>query len=199
MSLSDRDRIVLVSDMMEPLFDHLPPNAGYGKDNSPTHLRWMVETVKSTEDMPSDKAARWLGCAFGLIDHLQARASNERRHIIRMIGQSSTACPAPLMDAYAEIAPLLQEKVELLRSNGGVEKCHIDMLACDLEWISGKRTLEYGPRLLWTSFLVGFIQGTLRHFDLLDFTEERDRTRPIFHRAYHEMGISPPATRERTT
>lgn len=44
---------------------------------------------------------------------------------------------------------------------------------------------------------LGYVQGTLRARGVLDTVAERDRTRPIFHRAYIEMGIKPPEKRDR--
>lgn len=44
---------------------------------------------------------------------------------------------------------------------------------------------------------VGFIQGVLAVQGLLSVAAERDRTRPIFHAAYQEMGIVPPASMSR--
>lgn len=45
---------------------------------------------------------------------------------------------------------------------------------------------------------VGFIQGVLAVRGLLNVSTERDRTRPLFHAAYREMGIEPPASADRS-
>lgn len=44
---------------------------------------------------------------------------------------------------------------------------------------------------------IGFIQGVLSAQGKLDVNEERDRTRPIFHKAYEATGIAIPATAEK--
>lgn len=44
------------------------------------------------------------------------------------------------------------------------------------------------------AFGVGVIQAQLEGFGLLDVTAERERTRPMFHRAYAECGWAPPST-----
>jgi hypothetical protein len=43
---------------------------------------------------------------------------------------------------------------------------------------------------------VGFIQGVLATKGLLSVSEERDRTRPLFHEAYAAMGLGKPESRE---
>lgn len=43
---------------------------------------------------------------------------------------------------------------------------------------------------------IGFIQGVLAADGFLDVKEERDSTRPIFHRAYKAMGVEIPKTKE---
>lgn len=45
-----------------------------------------------------------------------------------------------------------------------------------------------------TSRWIGFIQGVLAMKGCLDVEAERDRTRPIFHRAYTNAGIKIPKT-----
>lgn len=44
---------------------------------------------------------------------------------------------------------------------------------------------------------IGCVQGVMRCRGVLDFGAERDRTRPIFHRAYEAMGQAIPKTAER--
>lgn len=41
---------------------------------------------------------------------------------------------------------------------------------------------------------IGFIQGVLASRGYLDVDAERDRTRPLFHKAYTEMGLDIPQT-----
>ena len=43
---------------------------------------------------------------------------------------------------------------------------------------------------------IGFIQGVLACHQILDVSEERDRTRPLFHAAYAEDGEIIPETKE---
>lgn len=49
-----------------------------------------------------------------------------------------------------------------------------------------------------TSRWIGFIQGCLACKGFLDVDDERERTRPLFHTAYVEMGIDIPATASST-
>lgn len=39
---------------------------------------------------------------------------------------------------------------------------------------------------------LGFIQGVLTVYDLLDVEKERDFSRPLFHKAYEGMGLKKP-------
>ncbi len=39
---------------------------------------------------------------------------------------------------------------------------------------------------------LGFIQGVMTVYDLLDVEDERDFSRPLFHKAYEEMGLEKP-------
>jgi hypothetical protein len=41
---------------------------------------------------------------------------------------------------------------------------------------------------------IGCVQGVMRCRGVLDFSAERDRTRPFFHKAYQDMGIRVPKT-----
>lgn len=43
---------------------------------------------------------------------------------------------------------------------------------------------------------IGFVQGVLFENGALDIRAERDRTRPLFHAAYRELGIEPPESWE---
>ncbi len=45
-----------------------------------------------------------------------------------------------------------------------------------------------------TSRWIGFVQGVLAANGILNTKAERDRTRPLFHKAYEEMGIDVPQT-----
>lgn len=45
-----------------------------------------------------------------------------------------------------------------------------------------------------TSRWIGFIQGVLAVRGYLDVDEERNRTRPLFHKAYEEIGLAIPKT-----
>lgn len=44
---------------------------------------------------------------------------------------------------------------------------------------------------------IGFIQGVATARGIMDSTEERNRTRPIFHKAYEAMGLKKPLTVDR--
>lgn len=41
---------------------------------------------------------------------------------------------------------------------------------------------------------LGFVQGAMYSYGLLDINTERDRTRPLFHDAYEKMGLPIPAS-----
>ena len=41
---------------------------------------------------------------------------------------------------------------------------------------------------------LGFTQGVLACYDLIDIEEERNVSRKIFHKAYNEMGLGKPKT-----
>jgi hypothetical protein len=67
----------------------------------------------------------------------------------------------------------------------------------NLRWMVDRCLSDETMPLDKVSRWVGFIQGVLATKGLLSVAEERDRTRPIFHKAYREMGITPPASTSR--
>lgn len=68
----------------------------------------------------------------------------------------------------------------------------------NLRWMADRCLWELGTMPIdklnrW----IGFIQGVMTAHGTLDVTEERDRTRPIFHKAYERMGYKIPETKDK--
>jgi hypothetical protein len=169
----------------------------YSQDESPDHLHWMIEKVRQTQDMPNDKAGRWLGCVYGLAAAQNAVPTEVEQEIWRILSQSRVDMPQSLVHAYRAIVPELSQRLERLRDRNDVSEPFINLMQFDIDWISGEHRNANQPSVMWASFQIGYIQGYLKAFGEIDFTEERDRTRPIMHAAYNAVGIEPPATIER--
>lgn len=147
--------------------------------------------------MPDDKAGRWLGCVYGLASAQNAVPAEVEQEIWKVLSQSRIAMSASLAKAYKEIVPELSQRLERLRDRSDVSEPFLNLMQFDIDWIAGEHQNTAKPSLIWASFQIGYIQGYLKAFGEIDFTEERDRTRPIMHAAYNAAGIEPPATIER--
>lgn len=197
----DRDRILRIADLLPHAVAQMAPERlerrPYDKDESPVHLSWMICQVQDTQDMPDDKAGRWLGCVYGLTAAQNAVPSHVEQEIWKILSHSRVEMSISLGDAYAKIVPELSVRLKRLRNRAAVPASILNLMQFDIEWIAGEHPTEERPSVLWASFQIGYIQGYLKAFGEIDFTAERDRTRPIMHAAYNAAGISPPATVER--
>jgi hypothetical protein len=197
----DRDRILRIADLLPlavaKMATERPGNKFYSHDESPIHLRWMIGNVQSTHDIPDDKSGRWLGCVYGLAAAQDAVPSQVEKEIWRILSHSRVEMPFSLGEAYAKIVPELSVRLKRLRDRADVPASILNLMQFDIDWIAGEHKGEGRPSVLWASFQIGYIQGYLKAFNEIDFTEERDRTRPIMHAAYNAVGIAPPATVER--
>ena len=98
----------------------------------------------------------------------------------------------PLRNASLEVIVGLQHVIqvsELLPSD------NVETSADNLKWmcvtlVENINTFPVDKISRW----IGFVQGVLACQGLLNVTEERDRTRPLFHAAYQAMEIVPPAS-----
>ena len=201
MAEPDRSRILRIAELLPHAIAEMTPERlkgrPYSSDENPDHLRWMVKTVCETVDMPDDKAGRWLGCVYGLASAQKAIPHRVEQEIWKLLSQSRIGMPGSLAEAYQEIVPELSKRVERLRDRKDIPEGFLNLMQFDIDWIAGEHTNSASPSLIWASFQIGYIQGYLKAFGEIDFTEERERTRPIMHAAYNAIGIEPPATIER--
>lgn len=197
----DRRRILRIAELLPQAVAGMKPERSdampYSHDESPDHLRWMIERVQETHDMPDDKAGRWLGCVYGLASAQNAVPAVVEQEIWKVLSQSRIEMSASLAKAYKEIVPELSQRLERLRDRSDVSEPFLNHMQFDIDWIAGEHQNTAKPSLIWASFQIGYIQGYLKAFGEIDFTEERDRTRPIMHAAYNAAGIKTPATIER--
>jgi hypothetical protein len=197
----DRDRILIIADLLPHAVAQMAiERVGgdpYHQDESPTHLLWMIDKVQRTFDMPDDKAGRWLGCVYGLAAAQRAIPPHAEQEIWQVLGGARVEMADSLTYAYSQIVPELSQRLKRLRDRADVPASTLNLMQFDIDWIAGEHPDEEAPSLLWASFQIGYIQGYLKAFREIDFTEERDRTRPIMHAAYNAVGIAPPVTVER--
>lgn len=200
MATTDRNLIMRIAELLPLAVSEMAKDSLTGKqydqDESPKHLIWMINRVQDTEDMPDDKAGRWLGCVYGLVAAQQSVPAHVEQEIWKILSRSKTEMADSMSTAYALIVPELSTRLQRLRDRSDVSTTILNLMQYDIDWIKGERQDEV-PSLLWASFQIGYIQGYLKAFREIDFTEERDRTRPIMHAAYNAVGIEPPATVER--
>lgn len=197
----DRTSILQIAELLVHAVAKMAPERSerkpYDHDESPAHLNWMIGTVKETHDMPDDKAARWLGCVYGLVSAQDCVPSSVERETWKILSQSHVEMPHGLSEAYARIVPELSSRLKRLRDRPDVPASILNLMQFDMDWIAGAHDNEGLPSVLWASWQIGYIQGYLKAFGEIDFTEERNRTRPIMHAAYKAAGIVPPTTVER--
>ncbi len=99
-------------------------------------------------------------------------------------------------DATKEI---FRRYLALIESEGADPNSEDERLSLkNLRWICTE-AIEKGRYLPIDkiSRWLGFIQGCLAARQIIDVDEERDFTRPLFHRAYREEGIDVPDVHER--
>jgi hypothetical protein len=201
MAALDRTLILQIADLLPRAVAAMAPHRldrkPYAQDESPIHLIWMIDKVKETVDMPDDKAGRWLGCVYGLTAAQDRVPSPVEQEIWKILSRSKQEMSHSLSAAYAKIVPELSKRLNRLRDRADVPTSLLNLMQFDIDWIAGEHATEGQPSVLWASFQIGYIQGYLKAFGEIDFTEERDRTRPIMHAAYHATGIAPPITIER--
>jgi hypothetical protein len=167
------------------------PGTVYDEYENLKHLKWMITTIEQADDMPEDKIGRWIGSVCGILKCKYGLSQTSLSAITEdIIDGRRTSWDHPLMKASAEIVGGLQDRVK----NSKLDPNALIELENLFHFFEAKQENS----VLIASFNVGKIQSLLKCNKLLDFDEERNRTRPIMHAAYQEMGLKPPKTRERT-
>jgi hypothetical protein len=151
------------------------------------YLLWMVSEVEKQENWPIDKGFRWLGYVSGLCD--VATFGLDSASIMRMKGPSRYAFPS--QSKIVELA-LTDAILEVL--SGLYAASHEDEGRRGMDLICQCRLIRPASHM---SFCLGYIQALMVAWGLITVQSERDRTRPIFHKAYSMAGFRTPASVER--
>lgn len=167
----------------------------------PTYLIKMLELAMDNRDFSPDKTCRWLGYCYGVLVATDARAHS---HIFSFVSPSTSEdfSSEPLIKASNEVLQNLKDIIssksalrqEMVEGSGNAS-CHQKEIYSYVSDII-ETTMKYSRHLgvEKTSLQLGYIQGFMVAKSLLDVDKEREKTRPIFHRAYRELGmVSPPS------
>lgn len=140
------------------------------------HLSWMLTTVKKEADWPADKRWRWVGYVAGSLSCFEDEE-------LRIAVASAPALP----NVHHETV-LRAVNLEVLRGLPETDPQSTEVISP--WWVR----LAHPIPAVQVAFGVGVIQAQLEGLGLLDVTAERERTRPMFHRAYAACGWAPPPT-----
>jgi hypothetical protein len=134
----------------------------------------MLDTVEAETTWPVDKRCRWLGFVAGGLDAAAGPVT----------GAPWATCTSPLLQQPTPHDEPLQ--AALLTVMTGLPDPD------DLRPL--RRAVAAAVPMAHAAFLLGYLQALLVDRGLLDVTAERERTRPVFHRAYAACGWTPPAS-----
>lgn len=148
------------------LLTHLTDDAG---PLTPHHT-WMLEQVNSHPEWPPDKSLRWLGYVWGHRMGSLAIENWARLSLPHGLGKGE--------------AILMKASQSALQNMPGVDQAPFDAFRGELE-------KEHPAKL---AAGIGVIQALLEQAGLLNVTNERERTRVIFHTAYQHAGYKAPET-----
>lgn len=165
----------------------MPDEGCMGVHGTASYLGWMIETVRTETGWPTDKRLRWLGFVMGAVDSAEGvgNSAPRRRELVLTHRNDMRADPQPVREkilfaAMSEVAFGLQEITE----DG-----------------SGLRWLAYEVNQASNSgeaaFLLGYCQAFMTAAHVIGVEGERERTRPIFRRAYKECGFEIPESKSR--
>lgn len=146
------------------------------------HLTWMVHTAHLEQGWPTDKRLRWLGYVAGALDGPGASAQP-----LEALSDPCLSQPIGAGEAVIQ-ATTLAVLEDLVRRCRGAQDAALMGLA---------KACHDAPQSNAGSLRLGYLQAAMAQKGLLDPTAERDRTRPLFHRAYQACGWVPPATLNR--
>lgn len=104
----------------------------------------------------------------------------------------------PLRDALKATVEGLLEQIPVQEPGGLRFFHHEETSFVHLRWMADHllANMDVFPTDK-TSRWIGFIQGVMTTKGALDVKSERDRTRPLFHEAYREIGLEIPESAER--
>ncbi|WP_315922331.1 hypothetical protein [Mesorhizobium sp. SP-1A] len=174
-------------------------NENHPEEMRPSYLRRLVMEASHRPDLPRDKICRWLGYSYGII---MARHPNLTRIFSfnePKFGEDFSGHPIvrASLQVLGNLHSTMLRRQKLMASDGDRPDSHYtednDHVSNLIEKLIEDAMLDakyIGVNAL--SLRVGFIQGYMVSYHFLDVSEERNITRPIFHKAYEELGIRPP-------
>ena len=188
-----------VSVQMELLLGHLTGLPDIGKDEvKPSYLRLLILQAQQKSHLPIDKICRWVGYCYGALmgDELKSTEIFE-----------FTPPEIPCANA---VHPITVASIDILQGLRRIIAMHESAIA---ETVGDQPHVVFNNKIVTAGKLIdnvtasakyfsveelslrlGVIQGYMVSNGFIDVTVERDRTRPIFHKAYKELGIIPPAS-----
>lgn len=165
----------------------------------PSYLRKLVLEAHQRPDLPRDKICRWLGYSYGIImarhpNLTQVFSFNEPKFDEDFSGHPIVRASVQVLGNLKAIMQGRQKITahdrDLHDSHYIANNAHASNLIEKLIEDAIRDGKHIGVNAL--SLRVGLIQGYMISYYFLDVSEERNRTRPIFHKAYEELGIRPP-------
>lgn len=154
--------------------------------SAPEYLDWMITTVEKENGWPFDKRVRWLGFVVGSVDFVvygpeggATSCVDTMQTEVLFLGRKHETIIFPAIEE------VLEGLESVCRTNG--KTVGIDLV----------RQARQSPVSSLASFRLGYLQAYMTGWQIMDVDAERDRTRPIFHRAYAACGYSIPESRSK--
>lgn len=174
----------------------LPDDVGPA-EVQPSYLRRLALEAKQKTDLPSDKICRWIGFCYGAVMHDNLWDESTFKFAPPTTRQDNSA--HPVTKASIEVLEGLKIIIQHRETYVAIDE-NGPTINEDMVFTSSSKaivtTLEEADTLSIAelSLRVGVIQGYLTYHQYIDVNGERDRTRPIFHKAYREINVIPPAS-----
>ena len=172
----------------------LPDDVGPA-EVQPSYLRRLALEAKQKTDLPSDKICRWIGFCYGAVMHDNLWDESTFKFAPPTTRQDNSAHPVTKasIEVLKGLKIIIQHRETYVAIDQNGATINEDMvftsasnaIAVTLEDADALSIEELNLR-------VGVIQGYLIYHRYIDVNGERDRTRPIFHKAYREIDIIPP-------
>lgn len=168
-----------------PVLERLDDTGTEPHGTAPSHLVRLGREAISRDDLPSDKAARWLGYAYGVLSSRGVALPSET-----YLADSDEAVPSVVVGACKEaLHGLLPRIASMVRECEEGEVMELLLFESFAQSAMAGKASPAG-----VNWILGYVQGVMTARGAMNMDDERDRTRPIFHEAYRKAGLGVPPT-----
>jgi hypothetical protein len=192
-----RYNLLPLDDQFAAIMDHLDTlrDENHPKEMRPSYLRELVKQASKRDDLPRDKVCRWLGYCYGIVMARHSSLSqifsfNEPKLVDDLSNHPVVMASLEILNHLQTIIQKNDKIVRYADNFPNTENVYAPILIEALIDYTKKDAKLIGVNAL--SLRLGLIQGYMVAYNYIDVDQERNFTRPLFHKAYENIGIVPP-------